>query len=169
MHAANVRHVYSREEASWETPLGGQGGSTATGVREPVTVTAAEGEATAAEAWRTGRADLRALLRDRRHATNPSAKTQQHSQTAAHPCCRNESGLLLRNLYGSGTPRSLQGLSFTLRFLAGMVAYTLDSEKPQLFGARVTYQHFVPPYYHPRTCARFHRSEIQKRTLTPDC
>ena len=34
-------------------------------------------------------------------------------------------GLLLRNLYGSGTPRSLQGLSFTLRFLAAMVPYTL--------------------------------------------
>jgi len=78
-------------------------------------------------------------------------------------------GLLLRNLYGSGTPRSLQGLSFTLRFWAAMVAYTLDSEKPQLFGARVTSQHFVPPYYHPRTCVHFRRSEIQKRTLTPDC
>ena len=40
-------------------------------------------------------------------------------------------GLLLRSLYGSGTPRSLQGLSITLRFLAAMLAYTVDSEKPQ--------------------------------------
>ncbi len=31
-------------------------------------------------------------------------------------------GLLLRNLYGVGTPRSLQGLSFTLRFLVALVA-----------------------------------------------
>src|SRR5437016_7828012 len=41
-------------------------------------------------------------------------------------------GLLLRNLYGVGTPRSLQGLSFTLRFLVAMVARALNSEKPQL-------------------------------------
>ncbi len=34
-------------------------------------------------------------------------------------------GLLLRNLYGVGTPRSLQGLWFTLRFFAAMVAALL--------------------------------------------
>src|SRR5215470_13796853 len=78
-------------------------------------------------------------------------------------------GLLLRNLYGSGTPRSLQGLSLTLRFLAAMVDYTLDSEKPLLIGAGVIYQHTVPPYYHLRPCVRFRRSKIQKHTLTPDC
>ena len=78
-------------------------------------------------------------------------------------------GLLLRNLYGSGTPRSLQGLSLTLRFLAAMVDYTLDSEKPLLIGAGVIYQHTVPPYYHLRPCVRFRRFKIQKHTLTPDC
>jgi transposase len=71
-------------------------------------------------------------------------------------------GLLLRNLYGVGTPRSLQGLSFTLRFLVAMVARALNSEKPQLIWL-VTSHCIVPPYYHPHPCARFRHSEIQKQ------
>ena len=71
-------------------------------------------------------------------------------------------GLLLRNLYGVGTPRSLQGLSFTLRFLVAMVARALNSEKPQLIWL-VTSHCIVPPYYHPHSCARFRHSEIQKQ------
>jgi transposase len=38
-------------------------------------------------------------------------------------------GLLLRNLYGVGTPRSLQGLSLTLRFFVALVARAINSEK----------------------------------------
>ena len=37
-------------------------------------------------------------------------------------------GLLLRNLYGMGTPRGLQGLSFRLHFLAALIACALESE-----------------------------------------
>jgi hypothetical protein len=37
-------------------------------------------------------------------------------------------GLLLRNLYGLGTPRGLQGLSFALHFLVGVLAYVTNSE-----------------------------------------
>ncbi len=35
-------------------------------------------------------------------------------------------GLLLRKQYGSGTPRSLQGLSLTLRFFVAVVARARD-------------------------------------------
>jgi transposase len=38
-------------------------------------------------------------------------------------------GLLLRNVYGVGTPRSLQGLSLTLRFLVAMIARAITGEK----------------------------------------
>jgi transposase len=38
-------------------------------------------------------------------------------------------GLLLRNLYGIGTPRSLQGLSFRLRLLVALVALALRFQK----------------------------------------
>jgi transposase len=78
-------------------------------------------------------------------------------------------GLLLRNLYGIGTPRGLQGLSLTLHFWAVLVACALESEKQRLIGAGVTCRHSVPPYYHPNFCSHFRHSEIQKRTLTPDC
>jgi len=39
-------------------------------------------------------------------------------------------GLLLRTLYGSGTPRSLQGLSSTLQFLFALLAQEPDSNIP---------------------------------------
>lgn len=38
-------------------------------------------------------------------------------------------GLLLRNLYGVGTPRSLQGLSFMLKFFVAMAACSMNSGK----------------------------------------
>jgi len=47
-------------------------------------------------------------------------------------------GLLLRNLYGSGTPRGLQGFSLTLDFLILVIAYTLESEKRSSLGEGVT-------------------------------
>jgi transposase len=53
-------------------------------------------------------------------------------------------GLLLRSLYGIGTPRSLQGLSLTLHFFAGLVARAFESEKPRSIRAGVTCQHRVP-------------------------
>jgi transposase len=78
-------------------------------------------------------------------------------------------GLLLRSLHGSGTPRSLQGLSFTLRFFVAMLARALNSEKPTSIGAAVTQSRTVTPYYHLALCSRFSHSEIQKVTSTPDC
>jgi transposase len=58
-------------------------------------------------------------------------------------------GLLLRKLYGVGTPRSLQGLSFTLHFFVAMVACAIYSEKVWwLIGAGVTCQRTIPPVYH---------------------
>jgi transposase len=62
-------------------------------------------------------------------------------------------GLLLRNLYGSGTPRSLQGLSISLRLFFALVArYLLSWQNERLRQAPVTSRHPVPPYYHPGLC-----------------
>ena len=47
-------------------------------------------------------------------------------------------GLLLRNWYGIGTPRGLQGLSLILHFLAVLDAFALESEKRQSIGVGVT-------------------------------
>jgi transposase len=78
-------------------------------------------------------------------------------------------GLLLRSLYGVGTPRSLQGLSFTLHFLIAIVACAVRSEKLQFTGVGVTCLGVVSPSYQPHVCAHFRRSETQKRTSTPGC
>jgi transposase len=69
-------HIYSREEPSRETALGGKGRSTASGLRESATVAAAEGQTASAQAWRVDRADICPLLRNRRHAANTFEKAQ---------------------------------------------------------------------------------------------
>ena len=78
-------------------------------------------------------------------------------------------GLLLRSLYGIGTPRGLQGLSVTLDFLILLIGYTLESEKPPSMGEGVTCRSSVPPYYQPLRCSHFTPSQIRKRTSNPDC
>jgi len=78
-------------------------------------------------------------------------------------------GLLLRNRYGIGTPRGLQGLSLMLHFLAVLVACALESEKPHSIGAGVTCRHNVPPNYHPALCPHLSHSEIHRRISTPGC
>jgi transposase len=78
-------------------------------------------------------------------------------------------GLLLRNWYGIGTPRGLQGLSLMLHFWAVLSACALESEKPRSIGAGVTCRHNVPPNYHPALCPHLHDSEVQSRILTPGC
>jgi len=78
-------------------------------------------------------------------------------------------GLLLRNLYGLGTPRGLQGISARFDFLVLLLASALESENPRSIEAGVTCRHNAPPNYHPTHCSHFRPSEIQKRTSTPDC
>jgi len=70
-------------------------------------------------------------------------------------------GLLLRNLYGLGTPRGLQGLSLTLHFLAALTACALESENPRSIGMEVTYRHTVPPNYHPALCPHLNESGVK--------
>jgi hypothetical protein len=52
-----------------------------------------KGQRTAAQARGVDRTDLRTLLRDGRHAADASEKTQQHSEAAADPRRRSESGI----------------------------------------------------------------------------
>lgn len=78
-------------------------------------------------------------------------------------------GLLLRNWYGIGTPRGLQGLSLMLHFWSVLSGCALESEKPRSIAAGVTCRHNVSPNYHPALCPHFHDSKVQSRILTPGC
>jgi transposase len=78
-------------------------------------------------------------------------------------------GLLLRSVYGIGTPRGLQGLSDTLDFLVALTALAVISENSQLPERGVTANHLVAPKYRPLPWAHFRRSVIQNQTSTPDC
>jgi transposase len=78
-------------------------------------------------------------------------------------------GLLLRSMYGIGTPRGLQGLSYTLDFLVALIALAVISENSQISESGVTADHPVAPKYHPPLCAHFRRSEIQNQISTPGC
>ena len=72
-------------------------------------------------------------------------------------------GLLLRNRYGVGTPRSLQGLSFTLRFFVAWVACVLRSEPAQLFGSTCNQPTRCIALLPSRFLLFFRNSENQKR------
>jgi transposase len=76
-------------------------------------------------------------------------------------------GLLLRNKYGIGTPRGLQGLSHTLDFLVALIAQAVMSKTLNITEAGVTTKRSVSPQHQSLLCAHFKRSEIQKQTSTP--
>jgi transposase len=79
-------------------------------------------------------------------------------------------GLLLRTMYGSGTPRSLQGLSVTLDLFMGLLAHGGDWGKTKWSRAvPVTFWHAVSPSYHPAPCCHSGHSKTEKLTSTPDC
>jgi transposase len=78
-------------------------------------------------------------------------------------------GLLLRSVYGIGTPRGLQGLSYALDFLVALIALAVISEHSTISESGVTTDHAVAPNDHLLLCAHFRRSEIQKQTSNPGC
>jgi len=78
-------------------------------------------------------------------------------------------GLLLRSVYGIGTPRGLQGLSITLDFLVALMVSASGEENSQLARHGVTTQGLVAPIYHPHLCADLGRFENPKFISTPDC
>lgn len=78
-------------------------------------------------------------------------------------------GLLLRKKYGSGTPRSLQGLSVTFQFLIAFLAQHVSTKMRPEQSETVTCRSVVPPSYHSHSCAHATRFKNQKRTSTPDC
>ncbi len=77
-----------REETEGTAELGGQSGRTASGVREPAAGTGRIRQEFTAAAGRVGRAQLRALLRDGRHAALPSARKGKHSEATVRSCGR---------------------------------------------------------------------------------
>jgi transposase len=71
-------------------------------------------------------------------------------------------GLLLRTMYGSGTPRSLQGLSVTLDLFIALLAGGWDWEKTKWSrAAPVTSWHAVSPSYHPALCCHSSHSKLK--------
>ena len=78
-------------------------------------------------------------------------------------------GLLLRNQYGIGTPRGLQGLSVTLHFFFVLVACAQECEKNSGQSSRVTCRQMVPSSYRPAPCSHFSQPDIQTRISTPGC
>jgi transposase len=78
-------------------------------------------------------------------------------------------GLLLRKVYGIGTPRGLQGLSLTLNFLVALIVEAVRSENSESNAAGVTSKRFVASRYQLLSCAYFRRCEIRKQSSTPGC
>jgi hypothetical protein len=78
-------------------------------------------------------------------------------------------GLLLRSVYGIGTPRGLQDLSYTLDFLVALIALAVISENSQIPESGVTADHRVTPQYHPLLCAHFRRAKSKNQTSTTGC
>ena len=74
-------HLHLRAEAWW-SQLARQGGSSRSGLRQPASHPRSPRQTSAAPSRRTSGAAERALLRDRRHATDAPSKTSQHLQTA---------------------------------------------------------------------------------------
>src|SRR5216683_1883736 len=62
-------------------------------------------------------------------------------------------GLLLRSRYGNGTPRSLQGLSLTLRFFVALIGCALGIESGSFEWAGVTTRRAATTLYHPELCS----------------
>src|SRR2546425_11128043 len=83
--------LHSGEETEGAAELGGQTGRTASGVREPAAGAGRVRQEFTAAARRIGRAQLRALLRDRRDAALPSARTGKDSEAAVRSCRRVQS------------------------------------------------------------------------------
>jgi transposase len=62
-------------------------------------------------------------------------------------------GLLLRNMYGIGTPRGLQGLSHTVDFLVALIAQAVISQPSQIIEVGGTAAGLVAPPYQLLLCA----------------
>ena len=78
-------------------------------------------------------------------------------------------GLLLRSLYGIGTPRGLQGLSLTLHFLLRLISLARSAENAQWNEVEVTRGLLLTPICHPQTRVNSRHPEIRNQILTPDC
>ncbi len=78
-------------------------------------------------------------------------------------------GLLLRNLYGIGTPRGLQGLSFALRFLVAIFAYAVNSGKSADSWSRSNLPGCCTALLSSPSLREFRRRRKPKSTSTPDC
>jgi transposase len=84
-------HLHSGEAAKGTAELGGQRGRAASGVRQPAAGAGRVRQESTTAARRVGGAQLRALLRDGRHAALPSARTGKHSEAAVSSCRRVQS------------------------------------------------------------------------------
>jgi hypothetical protein len=96
---------------------------------------------------------------------NASAETNILKRLLVHVAGMNL-GLLLRSIYGIGTPRGLQGLSDALAFLFALIALAAISENSQASKSGITADHLVAPKCHSLLGAHFRLTEIQNPTST---
>lgn len=78
-------------------------------------------------------------------------------------------GLLLRSLYGIGTPRGLQGLSLMLHFLLVLIAQVESEKNSNSISVGVTAGRLVAPFRYPQFRTNFRHRVIQTPILTPGC
>ena len=78
-------------------------------------------------------------------------------------------GLLLRSVYGIGTPRGLQGLSYTLDFLVALIELAVTSGSWRIPESEVTADHPATPLYHPLLCAHLRRRISKTLISAPGC
>ena len=83
--------LHSGEETEGAAELGGQVGGATSGVCKPAAGSWRVRQESTAAARRIGGAQLRALLRDRRDAALPSARTGKYSEAAVSSCRRVQS------------------------------------------------------------------------------
>ena len=78
--------LHPGEEAEGQAPLGRQGGGATGGLRQPAARARRVWQEPTEAARRTGGTQLCPLLRNRRNAALPSARTRKHSETAVGSC-----------------------------------------------------------------------------------
>src|SRR6266436_3740346 len=78
-------------------------------------------------------------------------------------------GLLLRSRYGNGTPRSLQGLSLTLRFFVALIRRERRIESGSIDSAEVTIPRAATSLYHPDLRASLARRHQKSQFFTSGC
>jgi transposase len=115
--------LHSAEETEGATALEGQAGGATSGVCKSAACAWRVRQESTAAAGRVSRAQLRALLRDGRDATLPSARTQKHSKAATDPCGRVQSEPDPAQVTGRGHTEGVEEPRWHIHFVCLFAAH----------------------------------------------